>query len=418
VAVERLGYSGFVAANSAQALKEETPRDGSSAEVLRAFLRLGCTSFGGPVAHLGYFRRELVVRRAWCSEAVYAEIVGLAQSLPGPTSSQVGFALGLLRAGWMGGIAAWLGFTLPSAMLMVVLAAGHADLRGAAPVRVFHALQLVAVAVVAQAVVAMRRSLAPDLVRVGIAVVGVAIALLVPWAAVNLVVIGIGAVAGLLLCRTNEGDAGTTGGESFLRISWPKTAGVVAAGAFVALLAMVSFVRTPRLAIFAAFYRTGALVFGGGHVVLPLLDRAVADRGWVSQQSVLAGYGAAQAVPGPLFSFAAYLGEAIRPAAHPVANAFVALVGLFLPGLFLMAAVMPFWSALRGDGRLRAALAGVNAGVVGLLAAALIRPLWPSTVHSVMDGCIALAALALLHVRGVQPWMVVVAVAVGGLLFR
>jgi chromate transporter len=364
------------------------------------------------VAHLGYFQREFVIRRRWVSQGVYAELVAIAQSLPGPASSQVGFGLGLLRAGWLGGLAAWVGFTLPSAALMVALAFGHAAMNGVVAARLFHGLQLVAVSVVAQAVVAMQRSLAPDARRWMIALLGMAIVLLVQLPSATLMAIVVGVVAGLLVCR--EQDAAVDVGAVPLRVS--RGMGVVALMAFVLLLGLTAFVPTVTLRIFAAFYRTGALVFGGGHVVLPLLERAVVDRGWVSESAFLGGYGALQAVPGPLFSFAAYLGAMLAPMQHRSAHALVALGAIFLPGLLLMAAVLPFWAKLRANAQLRAGLRGANASVVGILAAALVRPLVPSTVHTGTDAAFVVAAFALLHVRRVQAWMVV-ALAAGLSIF-
>jgi chromate transporter len=387
-------------------------RNASSLEVLLVFLRLGCTSFGGPIAHLGYFRKELVERRRWCSDAAFAETVGLAQSLPGPSSSQVGFALGLMRAGWPGGVAAWVGFTLPSALLMMAFALGHAQMKDGAAARVLHGLQLVAVAVVAQAVVTMWRSLAPDATRSLIALAGGAIVLSVRVGAPNLLAIGLGVVAGLILC----GDTvAVPMEEGRFRLGRPQ--GIAAGAGFVGLLGLTWFVGPLWLQIFAAFYRRGALVFGGGHVVLPLLEHTVVDRGWVGQQAFLSGYGVVQAMPGPLFSFGGYLGALVPPYEHRWVHAGVALVGLFLPGLLLMAAVVPFWSALRRRPRLQAALRGVNASVVGILAAALVHPLIPSTVHGWVDAVVALAAFVVLSLRRVQPWMVVVGVGAVFLLW-
>jgi len=381
----------------------ETP-NASSLEVLLVFLRLGCTSFGGPIAHLAYFQKELVERRRWCTETAYAEIVGLAQSLPGPASSQVGFALGLLRSGWRGGLAAWVGFTLPSALLMFAFALGDAHLKDAAATRVLHGMQLVAVAVVAQAVLTMRRSLAPDLNRMFIAAAAAATVLFVPVAATNLLAIGLGVASGLLLCRNREHPPAVHE-PLLLKRSTAAYAGLV----FLSLLLLSRTAASLSLQIFAAFYRTGALVFGGGHVVLPLLEHAVVHRGWVTQPAFLSGYGVTQAMPGPLFSFAAYLGAIISPAHHAPLHALLALLGLFLPGLLLMAAVLPFWSSLRSNPTLRSALRGVNASVVGILAATLIHPLIPSIIHTWSDAAAALTLFGLLNVPHVQPWMLVVA---------
>ncbi len=392
------------------------PGEASPLEVFLVFLRLGCTSFGGPVAHMGYFRREFVERRRWLSESAYAELMAIAHALPGPGSSQVGFSVGLLRAGWRGGLAAWLGFTLPSALLMVALAYGSRLWSGATGARVFHGLQLVAAAVVSQAVVTMQRSLAPDLKRLAIAAAGFALVLFVPLPPINLLVIVLAAVLGLLLFGRQAPPP-----VSSAEIALPGSVGIAAAVAFFALLAVAvssAFVANPLLAAFAAFYRSGALVFGGGHVVLPLLEHAVVDRGWVSQPAFLAGYGAAQAMPGPLFSFGGYLGAAMAPVGHRPVYALVSLLGIFMPGLLAMAAVLPFWGRLRREPRLSAALLGVNASVVGILAAALVHPLWTSTVHSLLDVAMVVVAFLLLNVRRVQPWMVVLAVAAVSLLLQ
>jgi chromate transporter len=376
------------------------------AEILLVFLRLGCTSFGGPIAHLGYFQKEIVARRRWCSETAFAEIVALAQSLPGPASSQVGFALGVVRAGWLGGLAAWIGFTLPSAILMLAFAYGHTLLSGNAGRSLLHGLQIVAVAVVAQAVLTMQRSLAPDRLRIAFAIVAACVILFGPPRFATLIAILAGAVAGLLFCRANATEV-----QERLTLPLSKRAGKTAAVLFSVLLALavlaVHGFSHPALRIFSAFYRSGALVFGGGHVVLPLLENAVVAPGWVTQQSFLVGYGAAQALPGPLFSFAAYLGAAIRPTPSPFFYGVLGLIGIFAPGLLAMAAVLPFWSGLRRNLRMQAALTGINASVVGILTAALVRPLWSSTIHTAGDFVFALLAFVLLVFWKVQPWMVV-----------
>jgi chromate transporter len=379
----------------------------SFTEIFLVFLHLGCTSFGGPIAHLGYFQRELVDNRAWCSKGTYAEIIALAQSLPGPASSQTGFALGLLRGGLPGGLAAWLGFTLPSAVLM--FAFGHRLFTGPIALRALHGLELVAVAIVAQAVVSMQRSLAPDFTRIAIAIAATTITLFLPTHFATLIAIASGLIAGLLLCRK----------ESTQPLDAPpspisRTAGLVAAALFAVLLiaselpARASAATLVPLA--AAFYRSGALVFGGGHVVLPLLETAVVSPGWLPQPTFLAGYGAAQAVPGPLFTFAAYLGASIGiPPHHAALYSLAALIGIFLPGLLLMLAILPFWSTLRTRPNLRSALRGINASVVGVLLAALIRPLATTALHSPADILFALAALALLLFAKAPTWALVLA---------
>ena len=397
---------------------------GSAWEVLRVFLRLGCLSFGGPVAHVGYFHTEFVERRKWCDEESFASLVGLAQAVPGPASSQVGFGLGLLRAGWMGGVAAWIGFTTPSALLMLAFAFGHRFMVGKTGTGVVHGLQLVAVAVVAQAILAMRKSLAPDGARMGIALVAAAIVFWASPGSGTVLAIAAGALLGLLLRRPPQEEA-----VKQLRLAVPKRAGVLAGAMFVLLLAVLpvatrfvsgagggeggGFRSFPAqgVAVFSAFYRTGALVFGGGHVVLPLLEGAVVARGWSDQASFLAGYGAAQAVPGPLFTFAAYLGATIQPALHPAALGVLALLAIFLPGVLIIVAVLPFWNELRQRRQIQAMFRGVNAAVVGVLISAFIRPVWVSAIHSPFDLAVALAAFALLVGWKVPPWIIVVGVA-------
>jgi chromate transporter len=396
-------------------------RGGSALEVLLAFLRLGCHSFGGPVAHLGYFHTEFVERRHWCEEDTFAELVALAQSMPGPASSQVGFALGLLRAGWAGGIAAWVGFTTPSALLMLAFALGHRVFAGKAGAGAVHGLQLVAAAVVAQAILAMRKSLAPDLTRMGVALLAAAIAFLTPPASSTVLAIAAGALLGLTLPRPPQPPQ-----LRQLHFGLPRLAGLLAAAMFFGLLLLLpvaaSLAAGPggaspnqsflsqAIAAFSAFYRTGALVFGGGHVVLPLLENAVVARGWVDQSSFLSGYGAAQAVPGPLFTFSAYLGAVIRPALHPVALSFLSLIAIFLPGLLIIVAVVPFWNKLRQRPQIQAMLRGVNAAVVGVLISAFIRPVCSSALHSAYDFTVVLMALALLVRWKLPPWIIVVAV--------
>jgi chromate transporter len=388
---------------------------GSAREVLAVFLRLGCVCFGGPIAHLGYFHAEFVERRQWCTEESFAEIVALAQSLPGPASSQVGFALGLRRAGWMGGLAAWIGFTLPSALLMLGFALGHARLTGRLGLGVVHGLQLVAVAVVAQAILAMRKSLAPDAWRMALALLA---AVIVFFSGQTLLAIATGALLGWLLPQSRSPQplqVGPSGESGELVRGLSRRAGLAAGAVFCALLLLLpiaaSLTAGQPIAVANAFFRSGALVFGGGHVVLPLLERAVVARGWVDQAAFLSGYGAAQALPGPLFTFAAYLGAVIRPTPSPVALGALALAAIFLPGLLLIAALLPFWNGLRQRRLMQSCLAGVNAAVVGILVAAFLRPVWSSAVHSPFDLVVALAALALLVRYKLPPWAVVVSVA-------
>jgi chromate transporter len=372
------------------------------------FLRLGCTSFGGPVAHLGYFREEFVARLGWLEETTFAEIVGLCQFLPGPASSQVGFTIGLMEGGVPGALAAWMGFTLPSAVLMFLFAYGHRLLTGRVGTGLLHGLQLVAVAVVAQAVWGMAQRLTPDVRRVLIAAVAAGVVLWLQSSAGQLVALGIGAIAGMVICRE---VAGAADGWS---IGVSRRLSVIAGVAYVVLLIgpLVLLAVRPMAAVelFAAFYRAGALVFGGGHVVLPLLQRATVARGWVDEATFLSGYGGAQAVPGPLFTFAAFLGAVCRPVPGLV-GAVIALLAISLPGMLLILAVLPWWSRLRSNAGMRAAIAGVNASVVGILLAALYRPVWTSAVGSVWDVVIVLAALAALVVGKVRPVVVVGVVA-------
>jgi chromate transporter len=393
---------------------------GGPLEVLAAFLKLGLTSFGGPIAHFGYFREEFVRRRSWLDERAFADLVALCQFLPGPSSSQVGFAIGLKRAGAMGGLAAWTGFTAPSAVLMTAFAFAAASLAGRVGQGIVHGLKLVAVAVVAQAVLGMARTLTPDLRRAAIAVGAVGVVILAPAMFAQLGAIALGALAGWILCR----DAVAKPAIALdFRVS--RRIGVLALSAYVALLVggpMLSIVTgNPVIARFDAFYRSGALVFGGGHVVLPLLRQAVVDPGWVSQDSFLAGYGAAQAVPGPLFTFAAYLGAATRSPPNGVVGAILGLAGIFLPGLLVLLAALPFWAALRTRPLAQATMAGANAAVVGILAAALYSPVWTSAVRGPADVVAAATGFTLLAGLRAPPILVVVlgvAFGVGEMFLR
>jgi chromate transporter len=388
-------------------------RPGTPGEVFRVFLRLGCTSFGGPVAHLGYFREALVRRRGWIDEAGYADLVALCQFLPGPASSQVGFALGVLRGGGLlGGLAAWAGFTLPSAILLLGFALAAGALDGPLALGVLHGLKLVAVAVVAQAVWGMARTLAPDGVRAGVALAALAVVVLAPGAAGQIAAIGLGALAGFFLC------AGAAAPETgTLRFPVPARRGVVALGLFGAILLLPPLLGGGRQALrmFDAFYRSGALVFGGGHVVLPLLQAAVVAPGWVGSAPFLTGYGLAQAMPGPLFTFAAYLGAVMPPPLSGPAGAAAALVAIFLPGLLLAYGMLPFWDRLRRRPGAQAAMRGANAAVVGVLAAALYSPVWTGAVFSPVDFLIAAAGFLLLTVWKQPPLRVVVLLAASGL---
>jgi chromate transporter len=380
---------------------------GSPLEVLLIFLKLGLTSFGGPVAHLGYFRREFVVKRAWLDERAYAEVVALSQFLPGPASSQTGFAIGLMRAGYLGGLAAWAGFTLPSAAAMTVFAYGAGALHGSVGDGLMHGLKLVAVAIVGQAVMGMAQTLCPDRPRATIAALALILTAFAPAAWSQIAVILLGALAGFLVCQQGADVAVATPEAPVSR-----RMGIVFAGLYFGLLAL-SFapMRAGAAALVAAFYRSGALVFGGGHVVLPLLHAAVVDPGWVSDSAFLAGYGAAQAVPGPLFTFAAYLGAVASVPPGGVVGAALALVAIFAPGLLLLMATLVFWQDLRARSNARAAMAGVNAAVVGLLASALYNPVWTSAVRGPTDFAIAAAGFVALIVWRAPPLLVVVTTA-------
>jgi len=398
-----------IAAHSAG---DEERQTGSPLEVLLAFLKLGFMSFGGPIAHLGYFREEFVVRRRWLDEQAYADLVGLCQFLPGPASSQVGFTLGLTRAQYLGGLAAWTGFTLPSAVALVLFAYGAHALGGPIGIGLLHGLKLVAVAIVAQAVWGMARILCPDRERASIAVVA---ALIILFSASSIAQIGaivVGGVAGLWFCRTALP-------VSIGHISVPvsRAVGLVALTAFFLLLAGLPLLRgigIPGVAYFEAFYRSGALVFGGGHVVLPLLREAFVRPGWVSDDTFLAGYGAAQAVPGPLFTFAAYLGAVIGPSPS-LLRAALGLITIFLPGMLILMGTLPFWETFREFAGAQAMMRGVNAAVVGLLLAALYNPVWTSSVKTPGDFGVVLIGFVLLTVWRAPPLAVVIISGLGGI---
>jgi chromate transporter len=388
-------------------------KGGSPLEVLRVFLRLGLTCFGGPIAHIGYFRDEFVVRRRWLDEAAYADLVGLCQFLPGPASSKVGLSIGLMRAGYIGGLAAWTGFTLPSAIALGLFAYGAGVLSGPTGIGLLHGLKLVAVAIVAQAVWGMARTLCPDRERASIAVVAALIILFSTSSVAQIAAITLGGIAGLWLYRS--ASPRSTG---HIAVPVSRTMGIVALTAFFVLLAGLPVLRgfdlSPGIALFEAFYRSGALVFGGGHVVLPLLREAFVTPGWVSDDTFLAGYGAAQAVPGPLFTFAAYLGAVARPS-HGLAGAALGLFGIFLPGALILMGTLPFWDTFRKYAGAQAMMSGVNAAVVGLLGAALYNPVWTSSVKTPGDFAIALVGFVLLTVWRAPPFLVVIVSALGGI---
>lgn len=384
-------------------------------EVFRTFLTLGVTSFGGPVAHLGYFRDEFVHRRRWVTEEQYGQLVALCQFLPGPASSQVGFALGLIRGGYLGAFAAWFAFTMPSAILLVLFAMGAVALDGVMGQGLLLGLKAVAVAVVAHAVWGMAKTLTPDLRRIVIGLGAVALALFVPGNFGQLAAIIAGLVLGIILCRRIVSTD-----QHALTVRVSKRIGIVCAVVFglllVALPLLVSATGNAWLAITDAFYRAGALVFGGGHVVLPLLQGEPAITSAVTQDQFLAGYGAAQAVPGPLFTFAAYLGFEMGDGATALVSAAVALVAVFVPGLLLLVAVLPFWNAVRNNTTVAAALAGANAAVVGVLAAALVTPVITSGITGMAPLIIALGGFALLQFVRLPAWAVVLIGALAGLL--
>ncbi len=386
---------------------------GSVLEVFFAFLQLGLTSFGGPVAHLGYFRAAFVERRGWLDDRSYSDLVALCQFLPGPASSQVGIALGLGRAGWGGAIAAWIGFTLPSAVALVLFAAGVAQWSALSQSGAVHGLKVVAVAVVAQAVWGMARTLCPDRLRAGVAIVAALLVLAVPSAWGQIAAIVAGGVVGrwalqlVPLPAARHRDYGVG-----------KTTGAVLLGLFVVLLVALPFVaaawHSPGLAVVADFYRAGALVFGGGHVVLPLLQAGVVPSGLVSNDVFLAGYGAAQAVPGPLFTFAAFLGAVMPAPFGGWLGGLALLLAIFLPAFLLVAGALPFWETLRQRAGVQRAMAGVNAAVVGVLLAALYDPVWTSAIHARADFGLALAAFGLLVWARTSPVLVVVLAAFAG----
>jgi len=378
---------------------------GTAIEVLGAFLRLGFTSFGGPIAHLGYLRREFVERRKWIEDGEFAQLLALCQFLPGPASSQLGFSLGLLRAGWLGALAAFLAFTLPSAILLFAFAALLPYVSGDAGDAAIHGLKLVAVAVVAQGVLGMARQLCPDPQRATIAAASAALILVSGSAWMQIIVVVAGSVAGLVLCRGIRDVPG-----SGLHPPYGASTGWTLLGIFTVLLLglpLLAHGTGGLLAVIEGFYRAGALVFGGGHVVLPLLKETVVAPGWISDDEFLAGYGAAQAVPGPMFTLAAYLGARLPGGEGGLLGATTALVAIFLPGLLLVAGTLPLWRSIANQRIAVRAVAGVNAAVVGLLGAALYDPVWTSAVRGGVDVAIAIVAFTLLVAWRASALMVV-----------
>ena len=379
---------------------------GSASSVLLAFLKLGLMSFGGPIAHFGYFRDEFVARRKWLDEATYVDLVALCQFLPGPASSQVGISIGMLRAGLKGALAAWAGFTMPSALAMIAFAYGVASWADAGRGAWLHGLKIVAVAVVAQAVWNMARTLTPDRERATLAIGAAVLMLALPSALGQIAVIVLGGMLGWLLLpgATHEDRA---------PLAVPLSRGI-AIGAlvlFAALLLGLPLVAgattSHSIKLIDSFYRSGSLVFGGGHVVLPLLQQQVVPPGWVDNDTFLAGYGAAQAVPGPLFTFAAYLGAVMAPQPNGVLGGMLCLLAIYLPSFLLLLGALPFWNELRRRSTVKAALTGINAAVVGLLLAALYKPVWTSAILKPADFAIGLAAFLLLAFWKVPPWLVV-----------
>ncbi|MFC4158436.1 chromate efflux transporter [Chitinimonas lacunae] len=396
-------------------MTETTQPDRSPWAVFLIFLRLGLTSFGGPVAHLGYFRAEFVTRRQWLTERSYADLVALCQFLPGPASSQVGIALGLSRSGYLGAVAAWAGFTLPSALLLILFALGIANYGQAMPSGMLHGLKIVAVAVVAQAVWGMARQLCPDAPRITIMVAAACLVLLVPsiWGQVGVIVMA--AVIGLLRFKPPPEAR-----HDPLPIAIGRRVGLVWLLLFLALLMGLPLLTVwfphQALSMVDAFYRAGSLVFGGGHVVLPLLQAEVVPSGWVGNDTFLAGYGAAQAVPGPLFTFAAFLGASMNQTPSGWLGGSICLLAIFVPSFLLVMGALPFWEHLRRHTHTQAALSGINAAVVGLLLAALYQPVWISAIHAPRDFGLALVALVALMFWKLPPWLVVVCSGVVGWL--
>jgi len=381
---------------------------GSFREVLFTFLKLGCTSFGGPIAHIGYFRAAFVDRRQWLSAERFASLLSLCQLLPGPASSQLGMAIGHARSGWRGAIAAWIGFTAPSALLMVALAAGANLLSAAAPA--MHGLKLAAVAVVAHAVLLMARQFAANGLRAAIALVAGVACLLMPSAWIQAGVIAGGAIAGLALLRAVQRPPATDPAQ----IGLPSAIALllVFGAATIGFPLLAGIIDMPALDQAAVYLRSGALVFGGGHVVLPLLEHGVVATGAVGRDQFLAAYGAAQALPGPLFSIAAYPGFLGSPGG--VVGALIALVAIFLPGALILFGISPFWSTLASKSGTASALAGANAAVVGLLGAAFWDPLWISTIHDLADFAVALCAFAGLAVLRLPSLAIVIACVAAG----
>jgi chromate transporter len=389
------------------------PQKQSAVTVFLTFLQLGLTSFGGPVAHLGYFREAFVERRRWIDERSYADLVALCQFLPGPASSQVGIAIGLAKAGLPGAFAAWLGFTLPSALALIIFGYGILEFQETIPTGVLHGLKVVAVAVVAQAVWGMARTLCPDTPRITLTVIAAVAVIASPTPLMQIAVIAAGGIAGLFFLQSDIHKD-----NSSLEIETSRGVAIVAIALFFALLLSLPLIAatlpSQGLSLFDSFYRSGSLVFGGGHVVLPLLQSEVVPTGWVSNDAFLAGYGAAQAVPGPLFTFSAYLGTVTGPTPNGWLGGLICLVAIFLPSFLLVVGALPFWDALRQLGPVQKALTGVNAVVVGLLLAALYNPVWTSGILSPGDFALGICAFTLLVFWKTPSWLIVILTAAGG----
>ena len=401
------------------AVAQVSPRAG----IFRAALLLGLTSFGGPAAHLGYFHEEYVRRRRWLTESAYADLVALCQFLPGPASSQLGFAIGLLRGGLAGGLLAWLGFTLPSAVLMTLCGYGFSAIGNVRGAGWLAGLKLAAVAVVAQAVWLMGRKLCPDRARLSVAIAAAAAVLVLNAAWAQIIVLIAGAAFGFAYLR-EDNESGDAVNPPLSIPGWNRSAGTICLALFFLLLFGLPGIRaysgSAAIAVFDSFFRTGSLVFGGGHVVLPLLQAETVAPGWVTNDRFLAGYGLAQALPGPLFAFSAYLGTVLTPPRPGGwAGALLCLVAIYLPTGLLVLGILPFWEDLRRRPGAQAALRGANAGVVGLLLAALYRPVWTSAVHNAREFMVALVAFGLLMFWRCPPWLaVLVAAAAGWLILR
>lgn len=394
---------------------QNNKEDRNPLTVFLIFLRLGLTSFGGPIAHLGYFRDEFVSRRKWLSERSYADLVALCQFLPGPASSQVGLALGLSRAGYRGAMAAWAGFTLPSAVALMLFAMGISTYGEMIPTGALHGLKIVAVAVVAQAVWGMTRNLCTDALRVTIMAAATCAVLMFPAALGQISVIVVSAILGVALFKPEQ-----ISDHDPLPLMVRRRTGLLFLTLFASLLVglpvLAEIIPSQTLSIVDSFYRAGSLVFGGGHVVLPLLQAEVVPPGWVSNEAFLAGYGAAQAVPGPLFTFSAFLGASMTSAPSGVIGATICLFAIFAPSFFLVVAALPFWEGLRRNARMQTALAGINAAVVGLLLAALFTPVWTSAIYEPQDFALGLVAFVALMFWKLPPWLIVIATGFAGWL--